>query len=86
MVVCGCNDASFVFNDSTNRHFVLIPRFNCLVVGERHVVIGVPIQRGRVFFFEKGGHLEDMKVVKWESGKGRNQKPNFLPFCFLGYA
>ena len=30
-----------------------------------------------------GGHLEDMKVVKWESGKGRNQMPNFLPFSFL---
>ena len=57
LVVRGGDDAAAVLDHGTDRHFVFFPRLNGLVVGVRHVVVGVAPERGRVAFFKRAIHF-----------------------------
>ena len=67
LVVGGCDDLAVVFDDCADRHLVLVPGFDRLIVGVGHEEVGIAVERGWVDFFEWAVCLHGLKV--YESGR-----------------
>lgn len=44
LIMCARNDLALMFDDCSDRHFVLFPSFDCLVVGMRHEILRISVE------------------------------------------